>query len=105
MNDYWFFLSHAKRDNLNGLPKQFFDLLAAEVGKSAKLHSSVRTEEIGFFDETSIETGDLSDEKMARALQSCKALVCLYSRSYFVSDWCGREFQVFADRLDAHVGS
>src|SRR5262245_2330733 len=101
MADPWFFLSYARRNNVaDGYVRRFFEMLAIEVGKSAAAPSHLSVRDIGFFDE-SIETGDVWDRTLSRALFSSRVLVCLYSRSYFASEWCGKEFQAFLSRFDA----
>jgi FxsC-like protein len=104
MNDYWFFLSYAKRDS-KGNPwlKMFYEGLALEIAKIVGLSSSVGESEIGFFDEEGIEVGDEWPQAIAEALQSSKVLICLYSASYFNSEYCGKEFQIFRSRIAAYV--
>lgn len=103
MGDYWFFLSYARRDAY-GDPrlKKFYDDLAREVGKVCGLSSRVNEKEIGFFDEEGIGTGDKWPRRLTDGLQTSKVLVCLYSNSYFTSEYCGKEFKVFQSRLDTY---
>ncbi|HKG23709.1 MAG TPA: TIR-like protein FxsC, partial [Blastocatellia bacterium] len=101
MSDYWFFLSYAKRDALdNHYLKKFYKDLAQAVGRAAALDSSVADSEIGFFDGQGIETGDSWRGTLTEALQTSRVLVCLFSRSYFNSEFCGKEFHVFRARLE-----
>ena len=102
--DYWFFLSYARND-AKGDPwlKEFYERLARGVSQAAALASGLEPEDIGFIDDRGIESGTQWTDELAEALQSSRVLVCLYSRSYFNSEWCGKEFQVFRDRVQAYV--
>jgi FxsC-like protein len=103
MSDYLFFLSYARRD-AKGNPwlGRFYARLALEVGRACGLPSAVKENEIGFFDEKGIEAGDEWPHRLAEGLQTCKVFVCLYSKSYFKSEYCGKEFNVFRSRLAAY---
>ncbi|HTJ66329.1 MAG TPA: TIR-like protein FxsC [Actinospica sp.] len=50
------------------------------------------------------EDDDDWSEHVAPALASCGAFVALYSDEYFSSEHCGKEWGVFADRLEADRG-
>src|SRR3954468_18823863 len=102
MSNYWFFLSYARRDALSNNPylKKFYKDLALAVGSAAALNSSVEVSDIGFIDNQGIETGDNWRETLAEALQTSRVLVCLFSRSYFNSEFCGKEFHAFSLRLE-----
>jgi FxsC-like protein len=104
MSNYWFFLSYARRDALSNNPylKKFYKDLALAVGSAAALNSSVEVSDIGFIDNQGIETGDNWRETLAEALQTSRVLVCLFSRSYFNSEFCGKEFHAFSLRLEAY---
>src|SRR5579871_2715000 len=104
MSNYWFFVSYARRNNVvDEYVKKFFQMLAVEVGKAAALRANIGINEIGFFDESGIETGAAWERSLCRALHSSRVLVCLLSRSYFESTWCGKEFQAFAARLQSYA--
>lgn len=109
MSKYWFFLSYARRNDLRSgrigdskdrrLIQRFYQDLVREM-ISRGLASIPRTEtEVGFFDQGGIEPGDIWDETLAKALRTSRVLVCLYSRGYFESEYCGKEFQVFQSRV------
>lgn len=104
--DFWFFLSHARRDALGEeyVPK-FFNDLARRVGALAAFGSGVANEQIGFADFGDLEPGDQWPDHLSAALQSSRTMVCLYSPAYFASDYCGRELQVFLDRVAAGPGT
>jgi len=103
MGDYLFFLSYARRDAI-GDPrlKKFFNRLTLEVGRACALSSKIEENEIGFFDEQGIRTGEEWPRSLAQGLQTSKVLVCLYSKSYFNSQYCGKEFAVFQSRVDLY---
>jgi FxsC-like protein len=84
---------------------QFFDELAREVRRIAALPHRVKENEIGFFDKRGIESGDKFDDRLAKALQSSRVLVCLYSRAYFRSDYCGKEFSFFQARIEQYMAA
>jgi hypothetical protein len=102
--DYWFFLSYARND-AQGDPwlREFYERLARDVSRAAGLSSGLKPEDIGFIDDKGIESGTQWTQELAEALQSSRVFVCLFSRSYFNSEWCGKEFQVFRDRVQAYV--
>lgn len=103
MSGHWFFLSYARRDALgNAYVTRLREHLALEVGRVAGLPSSVGAGDIGFLDTEGIEAGQHWPDALARALQSCRVMVCLYSRAFFSSPYCGKEVQVFRSRLAAH---
>lgn len=105
-DDYWFFLSHARRDALGEeYVRRFFDDLARRVGQIAGLPSDMPNQSIGFGDFSGLEPGDRWPDRLTEALQASRTLVCLYSPAYFNSDYCGRELRVFLDRVDAVPGS
>jgi FxsC-like protein len=101
---YWFFLSYASRD-AKGNPwlDAFFKNLALAVGRAAGLPSDIEENQIGFYDKEGLEPGDKWPDALGEALQSSKVLVCLFSRSYFKSVFCGKEFEVFRSRVDKYV--
>src|ERR1051325_1341866 len=97
---YWFFVSYAHRDAIDSpWLRDFFERLAREVGTAAGLPSHLEERDIGFIDEDGLELGDNWPDALAEALQSSKVFLCLYSRSYFKSPDCGREFEIFRSRL------
>jgi FxsC-like protein len=106
MKDYWFFLSYARRDAIGReYLKRFYEELTLEVASKAGLDSRLKAEDIGFFDEIGVEVGDRWPVTMESALQKSRAFVCLFSRGYFNSEYCGKELQVFVARLDAYAAA
>ncbi|MFF0314232.1 TIR-like protein FxsC [Micromonospora sp. NPDC005252] len=92
-----FFLSYAQEDNRNSQIQEFFVDLSEAVAGLAALH----WDEAGFID-GHIPLGSTWPDTLSDALSTSACLVALTSPRYVVSDYCGREFQVFADRIDEH---
>ncbi len=103
--NYWVFLSYARRDakGLEGKENPFFERfykdLASEIGKVAAIPASIPEKDIQFYDREDIEIGADWSKTLYDALQSSKVFVCLFSPSYFKSEYCGKEFQVFNERV------
>jgi hypothetical protein len=97
MSTPWFFLSYARVDRDKRL-EEFHSDLVREVQRRAAL-GDLKPEQIGFLDLSSIKTGASWSKKIAAALQTCRVFVCLYSPSYFKSEYCGKELQAFLSRL------
>jgi len=51
-----------------------------------------------FVDEDSIETGDRWPERLKDALRLSRCMVCVWSPSYFQSNWCFSEWTSFRER-------
>ena len=70
-----------------------------------RLNQRVRqlTGSIGFFDRSSINAGDDWSDELAESLRTSKTIVCLYSPTYFFSDYCGKEMQVLLERRHEYV--
>ncbi|MEU7933612.1 TIR-like protein FxsC [Micromonospora echinofusca] len=92
-----FFLSYAHEDNRNGQVQEFFGDLSEAVARLA----GVGWDQAGFVD-GQLPLGATWSQELADALATSSCLVALTSPRYVVSDYCGREFRVFADRVDAH---
>jgi FxsC-like protein len=57
----------------------------------------------GFMD-TEVGPGNEWPAKLARALATCRVFVPLYSRRYFASVHCGKEWSAFTRRMDHYPG-
>lgn len=96
---YDFFFSYRRADF--GAPmREFFTDLGEEV---RKLRGQDKNENPAFFDQESIETGDNWDAALLAALRQSRVLVPLYSPAYFKSEYCGKEWQLFQLRREAHA--
>lgn len=98
----YFFLSYARmpRDELNETDpdlwvRRFFRDLSMNVRQLTDVSGDP-----GFMD-SSVRTGLLWSDELARSLHACQVFVPLYSPRYFVSSWCGREWAAFQNR-EAH---
>src|SRR5436305_12081720 len=97
----WFFLSYGRRDDVgDAYVSLFYEKLVEVVAKKAGLPSEVKPEEIGFFDQSDVLPGDRWSDKIAEALRTCRTFVCLLSPSYLASEYCGKEFAVFQERME-----
>lgn len=92
---YWFYCSYSRID-IDPYLRKFFTDLQTEI----RLRLGLSTDEnIGFFDADKIEPGDAWPIDVAEALRSSRSMICLLSPSYVQSEWCGRELQVFRQRM------
>lgn len=97
----WFLLSYGRRDDVGGaLVTRFYKSLVNAVAQKAAIQTQIRPEKIGFFDQ-SMETGTHWPNGVSETLASCRTLVCLISRSYIESQYCGKELQIFTARLES----
>jgi FxsC-like protein len=93
----YFFLSYARTPhndrgkNLNIWVERFYSDLRDEIMQRTSLPHGV---EPGFMD-VDIQTGDEWDKRLAKELASCRVFVPLYSRRYFRSVQCGKEWAAF----------
>jgi FxsC-like protein len=94
----FFFLSYARSDD-DPHVEQFFRDLCGEVRVRAGLASS---EEVGFFDTHSIGIGATWSSELVDALAESGTFLALCSPRYFVSEACGREWQIFTERVQRH---
>jgi hypothetical protein len=86
-----FFFSYAHND-LDAHLSSFFDQVSDRVRKLTGVSVN------GFKDTDDMRAGEEWGPRLAAELNSCRALVALYSPSYFNSRVCARELQVFLER-------
>jgi FxsC-like protein len=95
----YFFLSYAHGQDDTYVRKLFADL-------SDELRRRGGPAGGGFLDPAGRGDTDAAVEswqrQLADALASCKVFIPIYSPRYFTSEWCGREWAVFADRVRRH---
>lgn len=95
---YIFFFSYA-RDNRDQYLLRFYKDLERRVAVHSGLTSEEKEEtQIAFLDESNLELGGEWDPELVEALQNSAVLICAYSPSYFVSEYCSREWHVFQMR-------
>src|SRR6185369_12941035 len=92
---YKCFFSYA-RDNADEYLETFFNDLREEIHQ----YTSLPPPEILFRD-TRLETGDNWDERLKAGLATSDALICLVSPTYVGREFCGKEFQIFTERVEA----
>ena len=101
----YFFLSYArtpKRDPSDkGDPDRWVHKLYSDLCDEILQMTDARPEEAGFMDRDNKLGAEWSPELIA-ALKACRVFVPLYSRRYFESDNCGREWFAFAQREVMH---
>jgi FxsC-like protein len=95
---YEFFFSYTRGNNDEYL-KIFFQDLSDEVRGLRGL--GVQTD-VGFFDQQDIELGETWDKTISNALRESKVMVSVYSPGYFLSDYCGKEWEIFNRRCQAY---
>src|ERR1700691_341412 len=101
----YFFLSYARtpkrdptdRDDPDRWVYKLYKDLCAEILQM----TDARPEEAGFMDREN-QIGALWSPELTSALPRCRVFVPLYSRRYFESDNCGREWFAFARREITH---
>ncbi|WP_261554213.1 TIR-like protein FxsC [Frankia tisae] len=99
----YFFLSYARIDIADG---PFLDTFLLDLRREVRTrcgHPSL--EDVGFLDTSSIRPGEAWSDELADALRQCRTFVAICSRSFFASEYCGREWQVFDDRLRARTAT
>jgi FxsC-like protein len=99
----WFFLSYARTDAGTEHLKNFYSDLIVEVRQKAGIPIDMPDTAVGFMDTSGIEIGAAWPEEIVKALSNCRVFVCLYSRTYFTREYCGKEFQAFSERIDKYV--
>ena len=103
----YFFLSYARtpkrdpadRDDPDRWVYKLYKDLCAEILQM----TDARPEEAGFMDREN-QIGALWSPELTSALARCRVFVPLYSRRYFESDNCGREWFAFAPPGDHAQG-
>ncbi|MFF5232406.1 TIR-like protein FxsC [Dactylosporangium sp. NPDC000521] len=93
-----FFLSYAQDDDLDGSVQDFFRDLSREVADLA----GCRPEEAGYID-GQLPLGSDRAHELARALNSAACFVAMTSPRFVANEDCGREFAMFARRVDLHA--
>jgi FxsC-like protein len=93
-----FFLSYARSD-----ADSYFKRFRQELAEAVRVRVSGALEDVAFVDRDDILPGEEWRVELADALRHSKVLVPVYSRSFFSSDYCGREWTVFRQRQDVAV--
>jgi hypothetical protein len=91
-----FFLSYARTDNTK--QSKLRSVIADLEERVRTLRGDGRTP-LAFLDVSSIDTGQEWETLLSKAAHEVYVLVCMMSASYFSSEWCAKEFDVFRRRL------
>ncbi|WP_235489951.1 toll/interleukin-1 receptor domain-containing protein [Frankia sp. AvcI1] len=91
---YYFFTSHAHRHDRDRVVA-FHRELEAELRRKVRR----RVEPAGFLDAERMGGGEHWPTALRDAVRTAPVLVALWCDDYFESDWCGREFGVFQERI------
>jgi FxsC-like protein len=94
---YEFFLSYTRANN-DAFLKMFFEELSKGI---RDLRGLGKDAEVGFFDQQDLELGEQWDAAIVDALQTSRVFVAVTSPGYFKSEYCGKEWAVFRQRLMA----
>ncbi|MEU3163374.1 TIR-like protein FxsC [Streptosporangium sp. NPDC006930] len=78
--------------------KRLFDDLCKDVMQLSGLRHGASP---GFIDRN-LRAGSVWPDMLARAIATCRVFVPLYSRRYFESEQCGREWAAFSRRVALH---
>src|SRR5580765_2774492 len=94
-----FFASYARLDNdrkrLQNVVLDLRERVRSVVG-------AADASKVGFFDTyDGISTGQDWEKTLGEAARHARVLVCFCSNTYFNSEYCANEFEVFRRRLDA----
>jgi FxsC-like protein len=92
------FFSYARKDKSVYLD-DFFEKLRDEVMQKIPIELP---HDACFRDSDNVEIGDRWTPEMVNALNTTSVLVCIYSPSYFLSEYCGKEVRVFQSRIDEY---
>src|SRR3954471_2907060 len=98
---YEFFLSYARANDYTPLNSDpyltiFYKLLSQAIRDRRGLPDTV---EVGFFDQRDLKLGDQWDAKLVEALQTSNVFIAIASPAYFKSEYCGKEWALFRQRL------
>ncbi|MFI1988313.1 TIR-like protein FxsC [Actinoplanes sp. NPDC020271] len=94
----YFFLSYARGGD-DIYVRQFFNDLCEEIRVLEGLDSDA---EVGFIDYQGIRPGNRWPDRLHDALSECRTFLALCSPAYFLSEACGEEWAIFADRVNRH---
>jgi FxsC-like protein len=96
-----FFLSYAS-NNADSQLIGFFRDLCREIAPDTPWRKD--DDRIAFRDRVSLELGENWKPELRDAIESSSVLVCLTSRAYSESSFCGKEFYIFQKRIEAYSG-
>jgi FxsC-like protein len=99
---YDFFLSYTRANN-DAFLRKFFASLCEAIVEVRTRRTLPIPPQVGFFDQRELELGEDWDAALVQGLQTSRVFVAIASPEYFKSDYCGREWQFFRNRLSSGV--
>jgi hypothetical protein len=98
-----FVLSYARKDSrIDDDPARLDPHFETFLGR-LNLRVSQLTGVKGFVDRQEIKAGHEWPDELAEALRTTPTMVCMFSPSYFLSDYCGREMQILLERRRKYI--
>nr|WSY53956.1 FxsC protein [Streptomyces sp. NBC_00886] len=94
----YFFLSYARKDSPDEFVKRFYDDLVLEL-RSIGADPAAQPP---FRDVEGLGLGDDWARVLGAAVGHCRAFVALYSPAYLNSEYCGKEWTAFRERLQEY---
>jgi hypothetical protein len=91
------FTSYSQLNNRDRYLREFIDQLRQELSQRAP--GALPPEDVLFFDSDGIETGEDWRKRLSIAVAGCKVLVAICSPHFVNSEFCGKEVQIFLERL------
>jgi hypothetical protein len=96
-----YFLSYARNDDPVDSPDPVVEEFVQQLDRRVRYFAGAHRD--GFRDRSAILTGELWKNRLFQCLQESETLVCLYSPSFFASEFCGKELQVFLHRRQKFI--
>ena len=98
-----FFNSYARLDankhsKLNSVIDELRTIVRGKVG-------ATDVEQVGFWDTRDIKTGADWERRLGDAVRKARVLVCFCSPTYFNSEFCAKEFEIFRLRLQNAIAA
>jgi FxsC-like protein len=91
----YFFLSYARKDDRDEFVKRFYDDLVLELRRIRADPAA----HLAFRDVERLGLGADWAQVLGEAVGHCRAFVALYSPTYLTSEYCGKEWTAFRERL------
>jgi L-asparaginase len=98
------FISYAKKDNRGIGPSEEEPIKQIVMDlQTVYAQQTGRKELMVFFDEDSLEPGVKWEQTIAKELESSLLMISFLSPSFFNSEWCGKEWDYFANERQPHT--
>jgi FxsC-like protein len=89
---YWLYMSCSEAERSDRLCRRFFTDL------TERLQHQFRDRQLRYLDEGNPENPDCWSAWSLRAMHECRVLVCLFSKAFFNSVYCGQVWRAFEQR-------